>query len=114
MRTSRYWMPLYVADYLGDTGHLSTEQHGAYLLLLFAYWVRGDLPDDDQQLANITRLPLDIWREHRPVLKALFHDGWKHKRVELELRRTADIRAKRALAGQKGGTVASINRFRKH
>ena len=105
----RYWMPIYINDYYGDTGHLSTEQHGAYLLLLFAtYWSRGDLPDDDQQLANITRLQLNVWRQHRPILKAFFHDGWKHKRVELELRRTADIRAKRAAAGSKGGTVASI------
>ena len=110
---SRFWMPLYINDYIGDTPHLSTEQHGAYLLLLFAYWSKGGLPDDDQQLANITRLPLDVWCQHRPVLKALFLDNWKHKRVEAELLRTANIRTKRALAGSKGGTVASINRFRR-
>src|SRR3982750_4820374 len=99
---SRPWMPFYVADYLGDTEHLSTLQHGAYCLLLFSYWRRGNLPDDDQQLANITKMPLEDWLGHRPVLKALFYDGWKHKRVEAELRRQAEKAAKAREHGQKG------------
>ena len=111
---ARPWMPFYVADYLGDTEHLSTVQHGAYCLLLFSYWKRGTLPDDDQQLANITRLPLDEWLTHRPTLQAFFFDGWTHKRMEAELvRHIQDQRRNAIAAGSKGGTTASINRFPK-
>lgn len=106
-------MPFYVGDYLADTGHLSTVQHGAYVLLILHYWIKGVLPDNDRQLAKITRLSLKAWQHQRPVLQAFFYDGWKHKRIEVELRRSVEIGIKRARAGSKGGTVTSINRFRK-
>lgn len=109
----RLWMPFYVGDYLGDTGHLSTVQHGAYCLLLFHYWRTGSLPDNDRDLAHITKLSSWMWRRHRPVLQAFFYNGWHHKRVDAEMTKHARIRAMRAAAGSKGGVVASINRFRR-
>ena len=111
--SNRAWMPFYIGDYMAGTGHLSTVQHGAYLLLIFQYWAKGGLPDDDTQLANITRLPLKDWMHHRPTLQAFFHDGWRHRRLEAELHRMTVIHEKKVAAGSKGGTVASINRFRR-
>jgi uncharacterized protein YdaU (DUF1376 family) len=100
------WMPLYVADYLRDTMHLSTEQHGAYFLLLMACWSRGSLPSDPAQLAGIARMPLAAWRRASPVLMPFFVvDGElvTHKRVTAERERALAITEARRAAGQKGG-----------
>ena len=108
----RPWMPLYVGDYLGDTGHLTTAQHGAYLLLMMHYWRKGELPDDNSQLAKITKLPLRTWCDYHPVLQNFFHDGWKHKRIDMELERMMRVSEKRAIAGQKGGLGSALSRMK--
>lgn len=82
------WMPLYVADYLAATSRLTTEQHGAYLLILMDYWRNGPPPDDDLVLAQITRMTPDAWSIARASIKHYFEieNGlWKHARVEREL-----------------------------
>ncbi|MCW3481071.1 YdaU family protein [Neisseriaceae bacterium JH1-16] len=81
------WMPLYLGDYLAETGRLSTEQHGAYLLLLLDYWRNGPLPDENEVLAQVTRLSLGDWLVHRLALEPLFvvRDGvWRHPRLDEE------------------------------
>jgi uncharacterized protein YdaU (DUF1376 family) len=108
----RPWMPLYVGDYLGDTGHLTTAQHGAYLLLMMHYWRKGELPDDDRQLSKITKLPLRTWGGYRPVLQNFFHDGWRHRRIDAELERMMRVSEKRAVAGQKGGLGSALSRMK--
>ena len=102
------WMPIYIGDYLADTGHLSTTQHGAYLLLLMHYWRKRELPEDDKQLAAIAKLPLRIWLDSKETIQSFFFDGWKHKRIEAELQRRAEVSNKRAEAGAKGGAKARV------
>jgi uncharacterized protein YdaU (DUF1376 family) len=109
---NRPWMPLYVGDYLGDTGHLTTTQHGAYLLLMMHYWRNGELPGDDRQLSKIAKLPLRTWCEYRPTLQDFFHQGWKHKRIDAELEKMMRVSAKRAIAGQKGGIGSALARMK--
>jgi uncharacterized protein YdaU (DUF1376 family) len=82
-------MPLYIGDYLADTSRLSTEQHGAYLLLLMDYWRNGPLPNNPVLLANITRLSADAWSIAQALLMQFFsigEDGLLHnKRIDEEM-----------------------------
>lgn len=62
------WMPIYWGDYLKDTMHLRAEGHGAYLLLMAAYWINGEpLPDEDEHLMAVARLDPNRWRRLKPV-----------------------------------------------
>jgi uncharacterized protein YdaU (DUF1376 family) len=55
-------MPFYVGDYLSATRRLTTEQHGAYVLILLDYWKNGPPPNDDGVLAQISA-PFNVaWR----------------------------------------------------
>jgi uncharacterized protein YdaU (DUF1376 family) len=57
-------MPMYWDAYLADTTHLTTEEHGAYLLLLAAMWRRnGSVPDNDKDNARILGMTLAKWRK---------------------------------------------------
>lgn len=94
------WMPLWIGAYLADTMKLTTVQHGAYLLLLMAYWrERSPLPDDDDELRSITKTDKGEWKRIRPVMAKFFKvDGgvWWHKRVEHEIA-SANERSKKAV-----------------
>lgn len=103
------WMPWYVADYLADTAHLSTEQHGAYCLMLMAAWKRGgSLPKDDAQLAAVCRLPIARWRAYRSILLEFFvatEEAYSHKRVTAE-RLKAQAHSEKKSANGKAGANA--------
>jgi uncharacterized protein YdaU (DUF1376 family) len=100
------WMPIYIGDYLADTMHLNTLEHGAYLLLIFAYWRNGKpLADDDRALSGICRANPKQWRDLRPTLARFFVvDGgvWRHKRIEAELAKWQTLKDKRSEAGANG------------
>lgn len=73
-------MPLHIDAYLADTGHLTTLEHGAYLLLIMHYWRNGGLPGDEALIRRYARLSVEQWSKSRHVLAALFNDGWQVSR----------------------------------
>lgn len=104
--SAKIWMPLYVGDYLADTRRLTTEHHGAYLLLIMEYWQKGTpLPDDDDQLGQITGLG-KRFKAARVTLQQFFkvEDGqWRHGRVEEEQIKANKFVEKSRVNGAKGG-----------
>lgn len=107
--SKRPWMPLYVGDYLADTRRLSTLQHGIYLLLIMEYWAVGSLPDDDNMLAQIACLTRKQWDNNRIAIASLFQAGWKHKRIEAELEKAADVSVKRQANANKRWSNSNAN-----
>lgn len=103
------WMPLKIRKYLGDTTHLTRDQHGAYLLLLMAYWMRGaPLPDDDGQLAAICKATKPEWKRLRPLMAEFFtvSDGvWSQKCAEEELATAKALVTAKSEAGKAGAAV---------
>ena len=103
MSSAKHYMPLYVGDYLADTAHLTTVEHGAYLLLIMHYWRNGELPDDENMLARIARCTPREWKKLRDNVAAFFDEGWKHSRIDAELEKAQSAYERRAKAGRKGG-----------
>ncbi|EFA5171673.1 DUF1376 domain-containing protein [Escherichia coli] len=96
------YMQLYIADYLADTMHLSAEEHGAYLLLMFNYWQTGK-PIPKNRLAKIARLTNERWADVEPSLREFFCDNgeeWVHLRIEEDLASVREKLTKKSAAGK--------------
>jgi len=96
------YMQLYVADYLADTMHLSTEEHGAYLLIIFNYWQTGK-PIPKPRLPKIARLSNDRWISAETSLNEFFNevdDEWVHERIECDLEAVRMAQTQRVAAGK--------------
>ena len=102
-------MPIFTDAYLADTLHLSTEEHGAYLLLLFATWRNNGQPlaDDPRKLSRIVRVSERRWVDKiRPSLAPFFDlsgGSWRQMRLENAWADVAKRSASFAERGAKGG-----------
>ncbi|MFL5015419.1 MAG: DUF1376 domain-containing protein [Rhizobium sp.] len=94
-------MPFWTDAYLADTQHLTTEEHGAYLLLLFQAWRShdGTLADDDAMLAKLAKVSPAKWAAMKPVVMAFWkldkrRKRWSQKRIKTEREKAQVKKAK--------------------
>ena len=109
------YMRFYAADYLADTHHLSTEEHGAYLLLLLNYWQsEKPLNNANHRLAYVARMSNDRWISVEKVLSEFFDvrgDEWTHQRVEYELDAVLVKSTKASFAGKESARLRANARL---
>ena len=101
-------LPLFTDAYLADTRHLTTEEHGAYLLLLMCAWRSSgcELTDDDKTLARIAGLSPTRWRRLKPALVQFFDTSagvWRQKKLQAVYRDVASRVARNKANGSRGG-----------
>lgn len=101
MSEPRPWFPLYAGDFLHDAAvmRMTTEQVGAYLLLLAYEWINGPLPGELVALAPLVRLPVDvletrIWPAVGPCFRRRDDGRIEQKRLELERAKAIGLSAK--------------------
>jgi len=106
------FMQLYVADFLADTQHLTTEETGAYLLILMTMWrAGGNLPHDLKVLSRTARLSGRSWSNAWKRLGPLFVITEGHvtqKRLAKEFEKAVQKNALRVSSGARGGAAKAL------
>jgi len=110
-------LPFFTDAYLADTRHLTTEEHGAYLLLLMCAWrTRGcALKDDNRQLARMAGVSPTKWKRLRPVLAEFFTVAgglWQQKKLTGVYETVAEKVERNRLNGAKGGRASAAKQAR--
>lgn len=76
----------HIGDFLKDTGHLSNDQMGVYLRMLWRYYLdEKPLQDDCEGIAFAMRSDEKTVRLILRHFFVLTDDGWRHKRCDVEI-----------------------------
>lgn len=107
MGASDIYMRFYVGDYLADTGDLSTEEHGAYLLLLLNMWRQGgELDASPDRLRRLARVEASAWPALWDAIGRFFEQREgkiTQKRLAAEYERAVGLSEAQAKRGRSGG-----------
>ena len=105
------FMPLWVADFVGDTLDLGAKEIGAYMLILMAMWGRdGYLPNDAKKLQRVARCGRDwpdVWSSIQHYL-VVDGDRITQGRLLKELQKVVSKREVNAQSGARGGTAKAL------
>nr|USU31091.1 DUF1376 domain-containing protein [Methylobacterium sp. OTU13CASTA1] len=101
-------LPLFTDAFIADTGHLSLEQRGAYVMLLMLAWRSPGcrIPNDDAKIARMLSISPAKWARIRPEVMAFWHlsdDYWTQKRLTREHQFVSEKVEKKRAAGRQGG-----------
>jgi uncharacterized protein YdaU (DUF1376 family) len=107
-------MPLWTDAYLGDTTHLTTIEHGAYLLLLMIAW-RGDgsLPVESKILARYAKVTMGQWRRMETTLRAFF-EVENGRLIQKRLRDEFNVVRQRRESQAANGRASALKRKGRH
>lgn len=112
-----HYLPFYFNDYLGDTTHLTMAEHGAYLLMIVAYWKNGGpMPADEVLFAKMVRASPKEWQAVRLTLLQFFKvmDGaWVHNRIDRELAAYAEKIRTIKVRATSGGLASAASRAKR-
>jgi len=104
--TKQPYMPLFFGDFIAATTFWEGEERALYLLLLGYQWTNGPLPPDPRKLARFIGYDTDnflrLWQTVGTKFKVTA-EGLINERLEAHRTKAAEISAKRAAIGSKGG-----------
>ncbi|ARO57215.1 YdaU family protein [Methylorubrum extorquens] len=106
-------LPLFTDAFIADTGHLSAQETGAYLMLMMVAWRSPEcrLPDTDDKLARWARVDRRTWLRIKPAVMEFWTlaDGfWSQKRLSKErefVSKRAEVNRRN---GEQGGRPKSL------
>jgi uncharacterized protein YdaU (DUF1376 family) len=106
----------YPADFIAGTVTFTTEEIGAYMLLMCYCWDKGSIPADLKLVARIARMTPPRMRQMWPALVSKFQaidGGYIQPRIERERQKQAEYRQKQADKAAKrwhshGNATASV------
>jgi uncharacterized protein YdaU (DUF1376 family) len=106
-RSAMHYYKFNIADYRKDTGHLSTIEHGIFRQLIDWYYLdEQPIPEETQVVIRRLRLGIDEVKFLENVLSDFFvlgKTGYKHKRIEVEIKDYQEQVEKNKNNGKLGG-----------